>query len=197
MELEYGSDRYDLGNGSHGDHRSGYVYCISLFHIMQRIATIIFSALVLISIDYFSKWIFNTGIYQDLIAECPLSYYPDCLWKYYPILGQYFGFQLSYNSGIAFWLPITGLPLQIITIALIFWLLWYYFVTEYPKKSKLLDAGYALIMAGAISHAYERIFVGHVIDFIAVQYFAILNFADIFISIGAALLFIAYYVRKQ
>ena len=52
-------------------------------------------------------------------------------------------------------------------------------------------------MAGAISHAYERIFVGHVIDFIAVQYFAIFNFADIFISIGAALLFIAYYVRKQ
>ena len=55
MELEYGSDRYDLGNGSHGDHRSCYVYYISLFHIMQRIATIMFCILVLIYLDYFSK----------------------------------------------------------------------------------------------------------------------------------------------
>ena len=181
MELEYGSDRYALGNGSHGDHRSGYVYYISLFHIMQRIATIIFSILVLISLDYFSK--------QSML---------DLLqWENIQIWWEFLRLQLSYNSGIAFWLPITGLPLQIITIVLIIALLGYYFHTEYPKRSTLLDAGYTLIIAGALSHAYERIFVGHVIDFIAVQYFAILNFADIFISIGAALLFIAYYVRKQ
>ena len=52
-----------------------------------------------------------------------------------------------------------------------------------------------LIFSGAISHAYERIFHGQVVDFIAVKYFAILNFADIFISIGAFLIFCAYVIH--
>ena len=148
---------------------------------MLRFATIIFSTLVLISLDYFSKQIMS-----DVLK-----------WEGIQLWWEFVKLQLSYNSGIAFWLPITGLPLQIITIVLICGLVWYYFVTEYPKRSRLLDAGYTLIIAGALSHAYERIFVGHVIDFIAIKYFAILNFADIFISIGVCLLFIAYYVHKR
>ena len=164
---------------------------------MRRLATIIVSIVGLISLDYFSKLLFESGIYQWMIRECHIEYLSDCWWKYYPVFGQYFGFQLAHNTGIAFWLPITGLPLQILTIVLICWLIWHYSRIEYSKKSNLLDAGYTLIIAGALSHAYERIFVGHVIDFIAIKYFAILNFADIFISIGACLLFIAYYVHKR
>jgi lipoprotein signal peptidase len=57
-------------------------------------------------------------------------------------------------------------------------------VCEWKKNMPLIDIGFACIISGAISHAYERIFIGHVIDFIYIKYFAILNFADILISIG-------------
>ena len=37
------------------------------------------------------------------------SVYAD---QYHPILGEYFGRKLSYNTGVAFSLPIRGIPLQ-------------------------------------------------------------------------------------
>ncbi|MBC7503775.1 signal peptidase II [Candidatus Gracilibacteria bacterium] len=148
---------------------------------MQRLPIIVFSTFVLIALDYISK-----QVMLDVLK-----------WEGIQIWGEYLGLQLSYNSGIAFSLPITGLPLQLITIILIIGLIYHYIRNEYAKNSRLLDIGYVLIFAGAISHAYERIFFGYVIDFIAVKYFAILNFADIFISIGAILIFYVYYVRKQ
>ncbi len=151
---------------------------------MRRIATIILSILALISLDYISK-----KYAESIFIMSP--------YDYFPIFGEYLWFQLSYNSGIAFSLPITGFPLQILTLVIVFILIWYYWTTEYPKKSTILDIGYSLIIAGALSHAYERVWIGHVIDFISIKYFAILNFADIFISIGAFLIFFVYYVRKQ
>lgn len=164
---------------------------------MRRIAIIILFIIGLVSIDFFSKkfieWL--AMISSDFEWKC--HYIIEGCLPYIPVIGQYLGIQLSYNSGIAFSLPITGIPLQIITILLVSWLWMYYFRSEYPKHSSILDIGYSLILAWALSHAYERIFVGHVIDFISVKYFAILNFADIFISIGACFIFFVYYVRKQ
>jgi len=112
-------------------------------------------------------------------------------------INPYFAIQLSYNAWVAFSFPIHGIPLQILTICLIAGICFYYFRYELPKKSWFLDIGFAMILGWALSHAYERIVVGHVVDFISVKYFAIFNFADIFISIGACILFFAYYVRKQ
>ncbi|MBP6981670.1 signal peptidase II [Candidatus Gracilibacteria bacterium] len=108
-----------------------------------------------------------------------------------------FSLKLAYNRGVAFSLPISGLFLQILTILIIGFLGKHFYQVEYPKKSRLLDFGYMLIFSGAISHAYERIFHGQVVDFIAVKYFAILNFADIFISIGAFLIFCAYVIHRK
>jgi len=117
--------------------------------------------------------------------------------SYIPIFGEYVGFQLSYNRWIAFSLPLNGILLQIITIFLILGIFFYYIQWEYRKNNTLLNIWYSLILAGALSHGYERIFNGFVVDFISIKYFAILNFADIFISIGACFIFFVYYVRKQ
>ncbi len=108
-----------------------------------------------------------------------------------------FSLKLAYNRWVAFSLPISGLFLQILTILIIGFLWKHFYQVEYPKKSRLLDFWYMLIFSGAISHAYERIFHGQVVDFIAVKYFAILNFADIFISIGAFLIFCAYVIHRK
>lgn len=150
---------------------------------MRRIVIILFSIVGLVSIDFLSKQ-YIQNLFSNWIHE------------YIPILGEYIGIKLSYNSGIAFSLPITGIPLQIITISLVLGLCIYYFYVEYPKNIRLLDIWYSLILAWALSHTYERVFVGHVIDFISIKFFAILNFADIFISIGACFIIFVYYVRK-
>lgn len=106
--------------------------------------------------------------------------------------------KLIYNTGIAFGLPITGIFLKILTFAIIAILCYYYIKHEFPKKNLLIDSAFVCIFAGAISHGYERIFVGHVIDFFAVKNFAIFNFADIFITIGGILFLIytIFYDRK-
>lgn len=117
--------------------------------------------------------------------------------NYVPVFGEYLWLQLSYNPGIAFSLPITGLPLQILTILIVIWLIYYYIRYEYIHNSRLLDIWYAFIFAGALSHAYERIMVWYVVDFISIKYFAILNFADIFISVGACLILFSYYVKQR
>jgi lipoprotein signal peptidase len=137
---------------------------------------------ILIALDRFSKIYIGAALYKD---------------EYIPLYGQYIWIQLSYNTWIAFSLPIEWILLKCITLLILLGIIFFYIKDEYQKSSRILDTGYAFILAWAISHAYERIFIWHVVDFIAVKYFAILNFADIFISVGAFFLVIAYGINKR
>lgn len=183
----------------------------------MRILVIIASLLILIGFDVWSKDYIENRFAYDLCVRTNTSSVPsEMLGWYFPeiecnrddtvsiyqrrlhetgisVISDWIMIKLSYNTGVAFSLPIRGAPLQVLTIMLITWIVYQYVREEYSKRSKFLDVWYALVLAGALSHAYERIAVGHVVDFIAVKYFAILNFADIFISIGAACI-ICYYV---
>ncbi len=147
----------------------------------MRNTVLFFIGMVAIGIDMITKY----------FAEIFLSWE-----KVVYVFADFIQLKLSYNTGIAFSFPIEWIPLQIITVVLIWAIVYQYLTIEYNKKSKLLDIAYVLILSWAISHAYERIFIWHVIDFIAVKYFAILNFADIFISVWVFFLFV-YYVRYE
>ena len=61
-----------------------------------------------------------------------------------------------------------------------------------PARQTLLPAGLALVMGGALGNVVDRIWHGHVIDFIHVHwhehYFPAFNVADSAITVGAALL---------
>lgn len=151
----------------------------------MRKTSIIRNITLLIGFDAFTKWLFG-GEFQSFCTVCESNY------EYFPIFGDWIGIQLSYNTGIAFSIPIEWILLKIITVVILLGLAYFYIREEYPKNSRLLDFWYTLIFAWAISHAYERIFVWHVVDFIFVKYFAILNFADIFISVGAGILIFTY-----
>jgi signal peptidase II len=110
--------------------------------------------------------------------------------------------QLAHNSWIAFSIKLPFWLLKIWTIALIIWIYYYYRIErdkEIAQKHaspKLLDISFWLIIGWALGNAYERIFHEEVVDFIGVQYFAIFNLADSFISIGAAILLYHYYIKK-
>jgi signal peptidase II len=139
---------------------------------------LILALILCIALDLVSKYYFQNAF---PLGSSPVS-----------VIWDFLMLKLSYNPWIAFSLPIEWLPLQIITIGLILAIIFQYFQLEYEKRSLLLDISYILILAWWLSHAYERIFIGHVVDFIAVKYFAILNFADIFISVWVFLLIISY-----
>ncbi len=147
---------------------------------IMRLLLLFISLFTLIFLDQLTKW----------WAEAYL------IWMNFPLFWEYLRFELAYNSGIAFSLPLKWFLLSIVTIVLILFLLYQYAIIEYRKKSLLLDCSYILILAWAFCHGYERIVYGRVVDFIAVKYFAILNFADIFIFIGISIL-IFYYLRYE
>ncbi|MDA9129086.1 signal peptidase II [Candidatus Gracilibacteria bacterium] len=112
------------------------------------------------------------------------------------IINGLLSFQYVENTGIAFSIPVTGLFLKILTVVLIFGIFWYYWREERPKNSKLLDMSFALIFAGALGNAWERIFIGYVTDFIALERFAVFNLADSYISLGAAGVLWFYYKNR-
>lgn len=52
-------------------------------------------------------------------------------------------------------------------------------------------AGFALVVAGALGNAIDRIARGHVVDFIHVRYWPVFNVADILVVAGIALILLA------
>ena len=63
-----------------------------------------------------------------------------------------------------------------------------YFIVKKPTN-RLLCISLAMMFAGALGNAWDRIFYGYVIDFIQTSFidFPVFNIADIGITVGAAL----------
>ena len=57
--------------------------------------------------------------------------------------------------------------------------------------------GYLLIFAGALGNIYDRIVLGHVIDFIDFHFWPVFNIADSAICIGAGMIAIAVLTEKR
>jgi len=106
-----------------------------------------------------------------------------------------FNFTLMYNEGAAFsflsdaggwqrWF-FTALSVSI-SIVLVVW------IKRLELDKRILAAGLALILGGAIGNVIDRILFGHVIDFIDVYYqsrhWPAFNIADSAITLGACLL---------
>ncbi|MCD5375479.1 signal peptidase II [Candidatus Gracilibacteria bacterium] len=137
-----------------------------------------FLILGLIFLDALSKY------WAESILVGSLSLIPNIL-----------SLEYAENIGIAFSIPLTGMLLKTVTVILIFGIFWYYWKEEKKKDSKLLDISYSLIFAGAIGNAWERIFRSYVTDMISLEYFAIFNLADSYITLGA--IGIIYYYLKN
>ena len=132
----------------------------------------------------------------DSITKLSAQYY---LTHKIPLLWDFVFLQYIENTWIAFSIQIPTFFLKILTIVLII-AIFYYYKSEKKQyqNSKLYDVAFWLILWGALGNAYERILNEKVIDFLWVQYFSIMNFADIAISIGAGLfIFLIYKTRKK
>ncbi|MGB3239406.1 MAG: signal peptidase II [Geitlerinemataceae cyanobacterium] len=114
-----------------------------------------------------------------------------------PIWPDVFHFTYVTNTGAAFsmfagsvWLRWLSLIVSLGLIALAVW---------GPKLNRWEQAGYGLILGGAIGNGIDRFATGEVIDFLDFRLirFPVFNLADVFINIGIICLLIAIWQQTS
>ncbi|MBU0951487.1 MAG: signal peptidase II [Elusimicrobia bacterium] len=75
------------------------------------------------------------------------------------------------------------------------------FIIYYNKLiefgGRAAEIAITLVFAGAFGNLIDRIFLGNVIDFIDFHFFPVFNVADSSISIGGAILFISFFIKRK
>lgn len=102
------------------------------------------------------------------------------------LIGNFFLFSFTPNYYMAFSLPLSGIILNSIIIAVILgliYLIFYLILNDYKPKSSIILL--TIILFGAISNILDRISCGYVIDYFELRYFTVFNLADAMISLGA------------
>lgn len=129
---------------------------------------------------------------NTLLLHKPLAVFPGFNWALMYNKGAAFSF-LSQAGGWQRWLFI--ILSTAISIALIIWL------KQLNKNQRILSAGIAFILGGAIGNLIDRSLYGHVIDFIQVYYrdfyWPAFNLADSAISLGACLLIVDIFIERK
>jgi signal peptidase II len=99
-----------------------------------------------------------------------------------------FRFHYAENTGVAFSMLPNGRLLIIALNLLLIAAVIGYLVVKKPK-SRLVRLGLIMVAAGGAGNVIDRIALGYVIDFIEFTFvrFAVFNFADICVTVGAAL----------
>ena len=128
----------------------------------------------LIALDQLVKWLVETRLpFQEMV-------------DFIPFISLY----RTWNQGIAFsmlW-GLNDLALIVITLGITGFVAW--LASRTPVEKTAARLGFALIMSGAIGNLIDRSVYGHVVDYILFHTeswsFAVFNFADACISLGAA-----------
>ena len=121
------------------------------------------------------------------------------------VIPDYFSWTLAYNTGAAFSFLADGGGWQrwlfavialVVSAVLVVWL------KRLGRDYTWLAIALALVLGGALGNLYDRIALGHVIDFILVHwqnrwYFPAFNFADSAITVGAIMLALDMFKSKK
>lgn len=111
-------------------------------------------------------------------------------WANSTLIGQPrtdFGFQLTYNNGIVFGIPMPLWGSFLMTAVILGMGLYLVIDSKLWRKTSHLLA-LALILAGALGNLVDRVRLGKVIDFIQVYWWPTFNLADAWLVIGVILL---------
>ena len=154
-----------------------------------RLGWLVLSVLVLV-IDQVSKAHFEGALemFQQIV-----------------VIPDYFSWTLAYNTGAAFSFLADGSGWQrwlfaviavVVSAVLVVWL------KRLGRDDTWLAIALALVLGGALGNLYDRIALGHVIDFILVHwqnrwYFPAFNFADSAITVGALMLALDMFKSKK
>lgn len=111
----------------------------------------------------------------------------------------FFALYRTYNRGVAFSMFSSAgdIPLVVLSLAVVAFVL---FLASRSKPGQVFArVGFALIVGGAIGNLIDRSLLGHVIDYFLfhtpVWSFAVFNLADVFISVGAAMVILEEFLQ--
>ncbi len=109
------------------------------------------------------------------------------------IIGELLWFQSEKNTGAAFSMFAGNNIIFIVITSIMCAVIVYLLFSKKFMQHKLEKISLALVLAGAISNLFDRIFFAYVRDFIYLKFinFAVFNIADAAITIGATLLIIS------
>ncbi|MGF6691058.1 signal peptidase II [Metapseudomonas resinovorans] len=154
-----------------------------------RLGWLWLTALVFV-LDQASKWFFESelNLYQQIV-----------------VIPDYFSWTLAYNTGAAFsfladssgwqrWL--FAVIALVVSGVLVVWL------KRLKPEETWLAVALALVLGGALGNLYDRVVLGHVVDFILVHwqnrwYFPAFNLADSAITVGALMLALDMFKAKK
>ena len=106
-------------------------------------------------------------------------------------LGKYFWLNYVENTGAAFGMFQNGNGLLIgVMLAILGYLVWSW--KDLAKYGRMAEYGAILIIAGALGNLYDRITLGFVVDFLDFRVWPVFNVADACITVGAAVLGMAF-----
>ncbi|BCP56160.1 lipoprotein signal peptidase [Kaistia sp. 32K] len=130
-----------------------------------------------VAIDQLSKWIADANlVYQQGIELVP----------------NFLALYRVNNTGIAFSLGNSADSVILVILTSIVTLVILYVWRGSTEGGRLAAAGFALIVGGAIGNLIDRVWHGHVIDFLFLHWgargFFVFNLADVALSIGPVLL---------
>jgi len=140
--------------------------------------------LVIALVDQYTKILAVRHIELRQFIEV-FPFFDLTLWRNY---GAAFSF-LDQQGGPQRWF-FTGISAVVSLFLLVWWI---------PSQKRLLSiAAFSFVAGGAIGNLYDRAVLGYVVDFISIHYqqhrFPTFNIADSAISVGAALLFLEWFV---
>jgi len=95
------------------------------------------------------------------------------------------------NTGIAFGLFADSTSIVIVLTATAIAALLVFFARS-GRRHALLPAAVGLVLGGSISNLVDRLRLGHVTDFLDLDYWPAFNLADTFIVVGVGLLFLSF-----
>lgn len=124
-----------------------------------------------------------------IVAEFPVG-------RPTPLIGTVLFITHVHNTGGAFGL-FSNLRFLFIIMGIIVPVLIMIFYKKLFEKGKVWIIAAALVTGGAIGNEIDRVMYGYVIDFLDVRFWPIFNVADIAISAGIVLLFIALLTEKK
>ena len=125
------------------------------------------------------------------------------LYLHIPIeITSFFNLFLTYNKGVSFSLfssessytpYLLSLMSLVICVGICYWLL--------TETIPLVKIGLSFVLGGAIGNVIDRLFLGYVIDFLDFHYktahWPAFNIADSFICLGAFIIFIQIFFKKE
>jgi signal peptidase II len=142
-----------------------------------------------------------------LVLDQATKYYFEntlSLYQQIVVIPDYFSWTLAYNTGAAFSFLADGSGWQRwlfaliaigVSIVLVVWL------KRLGRDDTWLAIALALVLGGALGNLYDRIAIGHVIDFIFVHWhehgFPAFNIADSAITVGAIMLALDMFKTKK